>query len=184
MNDYDLLDDCLAALDADVNAAETHGSLCGVLCAVGEISEQDWLKMAIGDGGGELVVPSAAEKKVLLDVSEKTLADLNDGSLSFQLILPDDEADLEDQVMALGDWCRGFMFGLSHGGIQELNKLPGDASEVVADFLEISQIGVDGMDREEAEEQLVELTEYVRMGVVLINEELQPMKEAPQKTVH
>jgi hypothetical protein len=167
-----------------VNAAETHGSLCGVLCAVGEISEEDWLKMAIGDGGGELVVPSASEKKVLLDVAKKTLADLNDGNLSFQLILPNDEADLEDQVMALGDWCRGFMFGLSHGGIQELNKLPGDASEVVADFLEISQIGVDGMDREEAEAQLLELSEYVRVGVVLVNEELQPLKETPKDTAH
>lgn len=184
MNDYDVLDDCLAALNADVNAAETHGSLCGVLCAVGEINDDDWLKMAIGDGGGELVVPSMAEKKILLDVAKKTLADLNDGSLSFQLILPDDEANLEDQVMALGDWCRGFMFGLSHGGIQELHKLPGDASEVVADFLEISQIGVDGMDPEEAEEQLIELSEYVRVGVVLVNEELQPLKEAPKDTVH
>lgn len=181
---YDELERCLAKLGAEAEAAETHGGLCGVLCATGDIGQADWLRMALGDEvDAETVSP--AQGKLILNVATETKAALNSDDLDFALFLPDEEAaDVEDQVLALGDWCRGFLYGLSHGGIQEFKSLPGDAAEVVDDILAISQVGVEGMDREEAEAQLLELAEYVRMGVILINEELQPLKQAPEPTVH
>ncbi len=183
MNDYERFDDCLAALGADANAAEMHGSLCGALCALGELSDADWLAMA---AGAARQTPTAAEREVLLAVAEQTRSALNDSNLGFTLILPADEASLAEQALALGDWCRGFLYGLSHGGIQELETLPGDAAEVVTDLLEISRIGVEDaeVEAEAAEQQLLELGEYVRMGVLLVNEELQPLHTPPPATVH
>lgn len=181
---YEELERCLAKVGAEVEAAETHGGLCGVLCAVGEIEHADWLRMALGDEV-DMDSVSPAQGKLIVDVSTQTQQALNSEELDFALLLPgDEEADVEDQVLALADWCRGFLYGLSHGGIQDIQSLPGDAAEVADDILAISQAGVEGMDREEAEEQLLELTEYVRMGVILINEEMQPMKAKPAATVH
>lgn len=181
---YDELERCLAKVGAEAEAAETHGGLCGVLCAIGEIEHADWLRMALGDEV-DMDAVTPAQGKLIVDVATQTREALNSGELDFALMLPDEEeADVEDQVLALADWCRGFMYGLSHGGIQDLKSLPGDAAEVVDDILAISQVGVEGMDREEAEAQLLELSEYVRMGVLLVNEELQPLKQKPADTVH
>ena len=47
------------------------------------------------------------------------------------------------------------------------------------DITEIGTVGeFDLEDQEESEEAFAEINEYVRMGVLLINEELQPLKQS------
>ena len=87
---------------------------------------------------------------------------------------------------ALGEWCQGFLSGLTLGGISDFDKLGTDAREVVEDLVEIARAGtsyhLEGS--EEDEQAYAELMEYLRVGVLLINEELQPLKSAPEPTHH
>jgi uncharacterized protein YgfB (UPF0149 family) len=73
---------------------------------------------------------------------------------------------------------------MSEGGMKDLAALPADSSEVMRDLVEIARAG--GYDLEEGEEDEVaynELLEYVRTGVLLINEELNPTQAPPQDNV-
>ena len=103
-------------------------------------------------------------------------------------MLPDDDEPLEERVEALGIWCQGFVYGLAAGGIQEGADLPEDSDEIIKDILEISRAGYAIDDdavvdiNEDDEEAFMEVCEYVRMGVLLVYEELQPLQSS--QTVH
>ncbi|MCK4709578.1 MAG: UPF0149 family protein, partial [Gammaproteobacteria bacterium] len=62
-------------------------------------------------------------------------------------------------------------------------KLPTDTAELMRDFIDISQAVFDDEEMESSEDDYMQLVEFVRVGVLLINEELQPMKmDSPVNT--
>ena len=81
--------------------------------------------------------------------------------------MPDDDALLSDRLTALGVWCGGFLsgFGLSGGNTDGLEE---DAVSVLEDMVAISEVDPDADESEAAEAQFLEVTEYVRMGVLLL----------------
>ena len=95
---------------------------------------------------------------------------------------------MELQVNALGEWCQGFLIGLSLGGVEDFQALPDDAKEIARDLVEIARAGtsyeLSGL--EDDEEAFVELVEFIRVGALLINEELHPNKisQVEDTTVH
>jgi uncharacterized protein YgfB (UPF0149 family) len=103
---------------------------------------------------------------------------LNDPEMGFELMLPDEEVSLVKRLQALGQWCQGFVYGIGRGGVTT-GMLKGDAAELLKDFAEISRISEEAEGSEEDEEAYMELVEYIRVGVLLINEELQPFKAPP-----
>lgn len=59
--------------------------------------------------------------------------------------------------------------------------LPEDTAELIRDMVEIARAGHDlGDDSDADEDSYMQVFEYVRMGVLLINEELQPSHKAPE----
>jgi uncharacterized protein YgfB (UPF0149 family) len=131
--------------------------------------------------------------KLLLQLHQATIEQMNDSNVDYQLFLPDDDESLEARVEALGVWCQGFVYGLAAGGVQEDSVIPDDSKELITDIIEISRagyvaddeaeerVGVDN-DDDEDEAAFMEVSEYVRMGVLLIYEELQPLQSS--QTVH
>jgi uncharacterized protein YgfB (UPF0149 family) len=107
---------------------------------------------------------------------EATQGQLNDPTCDFHLLLPGDDEAIALRVQALGDWCQGFLTGLALGGIKDLQALPDNVREIANDLLEIARAhsSYDLEEQEEDEQAYAELTEYVRVGVMLINEELHP----------
>lgn len=175
--DISSLDDSLIRVDAMMAAAEAHGALCGMLCARGTVELSTWMDHVLGDRhNGESLHDLARE---LAQLHTVTLEQLNDAVADFHLLLPGDEDSLEERVVALASWCQGYVYGLAAGGISRETELPADSSELLADFIEISRAGMgDGLsDDEDADEvAFFEISEYVRTGVLLVNEELQPLK--------
>ncbi len=47
---YERLQDVLQAADADCGAAESHGLLCGIICAAGTSDPAVWLDHLLGAG--------------------------------------------------------------------------------------------------------------------------------------
>ncbi|MEN8169778.1 MAG: YecA family protein [Pseudomonadota bacterium] len=177
------LDSALGHVETEMRAVECHGTLIGLLCAKGEMEKKEWLKyIAHALDPANLLVREALETfGALFEAAHSQLAD---STLDFQLLLPDDESPVEQRIEALAQWAQGFLLGMSAGGIKDIEKLPGDSGEIIRDFVDICR--ADTYDLEGGEEDEVaynELLEYVRTGVLLINEELHPTKAPPRDDV-
>ncbi len=178
--DYNSLTDVLAKAEADLVASESHGSLCGMLCASGTIELSDWLEQIFEEFDvNNMLVKEASQ--LLVGLYNNTQAQLNDSDAEFQLLLPEDNESLAQRTEALASWCQGFTYGLAAGGLKKDQKLPQDTAELIKDMVEIARAGHDlGDDSESDEESYMHIYEYVRMGVLLINEELQPSHKASE----
>jgi yecA family protein len=182
------LEELLYRVDATMGAAEAHGALCGMLCARGTVELSEWVDHVVGEQeqGSELLHDVVHK---MSDLHQATLEMMNNTTGEFRLLLLDDDDPLQERVDALAAWCQGFIYGLAAGGISEESELPEDTSELLKDMIEISRARHD-VDEEEAEEADVnddevaymEIEEYVRMGVLLIYEELQPLQST--QTIH
>lgn len=185
--DIPQLDDQLYQLDAALGASESHGALCGMLCAQGATDVAQWMLHVLGEHDESNKVLQAAGKS-LMQIHRTSVEQMNDSNIEFELMLPDDDEALETRVEALGTWCQGFVYGLAVGGIKEDTELPEDSKEIIRDIIEISRAGYIADDEaeyeisEEDEQAFVEVSEYVRMGTLLIYEELQPLQSS--QTVH
>jgi hypothetical protein len=176
--DFDQVELALQSLGADINASEIHGTLCALLCANSANTGDNWFQS---------LVPAIEDSSVLQDNAVQTLISLcqearqniNDPTCDFHLLLPSDDEDLATRTTALSDWCQGFIMGLMICGLKDFHKMPEDSAEAAKDILEISRASsAYDMDQSEDDEiALEELIEYVRVGVLLINEELNPDKK-------
>lgn len=181
------LDELLFQVDAALGACEAHGALCGMLCAQGSIEASQWLVQVLGEHE-ETSKALQQAGKLLMQIFDITIAQMNNNDIDFELMLPDDDDPLEDRVEGLGTWCQGFVYGLALGGIKEGTELPENSKELIRDIVEISRAGYIADDEaeleasEEEEVAFMEVSEYVRMGILLIYEELQPLQSS--QTVH
>ncbi len=187
--DIGQVEDLLFQVDAAMGAVESHGALCGMLCAQGTTEAAQWLVHVLGEQGedGQPALKNAAAR--LMQIYQFTVEQINDAEIEFDLYLPDDDDPLDERVEALSSWCQGFIYGLAAGGLKQDTDLPGDTQELLRDIIEISRIGQtsveveeEGEEMEEDEIAFMEVVEYVRMGTVLIYEELQPLQAS--QTVH
>lgn len=177
------IDKAMEQFEQEMEAAECHGWLVGLICARGGLEWKEWSAMVAPSVNSDDLL-AQEDLAILEKLYEETQEQLNDTALDFHPLLPGDENDIEDRIVALGEWCQGYLFGLSEGGLRELDNLPEDSAEVIRDMVEIgSAEGYELEGGEEDEEAYSELLEYVRTGVLLINEELNPSKAPPREDV-
>lgn len=174
-SNYVELQRVLGDAHALTEAAEAHGTLAGALCAATAYVLEDWL--------GE-ILPSGRADKVITEtfraLYDTTARELRGAEMSFQVLLPEDDRPIVERAEALGQWCQGFLYGLGTSRIEDVNRLPGDAGEIVRDLGEITRIGVDAADSVESNEAAyADLVEFVRVGVQLLFEELEPYRAVP-----
>lgn len=169
------LNRALEGLGRDLEAVELHGVLAGMLSANPALKEGEWLDFVAGgreEGEGEAVLAA---------LYTETVRQLGSAVLDFHPLLPDEDAALEERVESLGEWVQGYLLGLAEGGAKDLDKMPADSAEIVRDFVEIAGAGGYELGEEEEDEQAFsELLEFVRTGVLLVNEELNPTKAPPR----
>jgi uncharacterized protein YgfB (UPF0149 family) len=155
------------------DAAEAHGTLAGALCTASTYRFEDWLQEILPEG--RLHTESTGALRGLYFLTTETLAGAD---MTFEPLLPEDAQPLDERASALSQWCVGFLYGLGSGAIQDLSKLPGEVGEVVRDFDELTRVGVGAGDSEEENESAyAEIVEFVRVGVQLVFEELEAMRE-------
>ncbi|MEO8316520.1 MAG: UPF0149 family protein [Pseudomonadota bacterium] len=174
---FDDLQRALLQSHALTDAAEAHGTLVGSLCATG-CSLEEWLAEILPDGQARHEAAASLQA-----VFETTCGALGDMAMSFQPLLPPDEDPIAERTSALGEWCQGFLYGLGVGvAVPEISTLQGEAAEVLRDMTEITHVDVDPTDSAESnEEAYAELVEFVRVGVQLLYEQLQPLRDPPRQ---
>ena len=175
---YDEINDALKRMSVEQDAAEVHGALCGLFCTVNGLDAPFWLNNTLTNTPEEdayTVDALASESRTLLTLLfNGTEQQLSGEGFDFQLFLPDDNSGLYSRVEALSNWCQGFLFGLSQGGLTDPDGLPGELPEIVKDLVEISRAESYELDDEAQDEKdFMELVEFVRVAVQLFVGEMQ-----------
>ena len=158
----------LGSVNPERGFAEGHGMLCGRICSGRKVDVADWIEEVLGDEAeGDL----ERCREVLHAVSDETLAQLASPECVFRPFLPDDDQPLEWRCEELVRWCEGFLYGLGSSGVPDWSVLGDEAREVLADLSAFTRLEADGA-CPQAERDYCELVEYLRVGVLLLNEHL------------
>lgn len=175
---YDQLAALLSAYGDAMSVSECHGVLCAMVSCDPSLDGGDWAGRLLSgelDGTAEAgsgTAVDAGDREALKALVDDTRKQLADEELGFQPLLPDEEETIDERISALGDWCEGYLYGLSLGGIKEFTAFSPEAQEFCADMVEISHISFEEGEEGGNEEALFEIIEYVRMGALMVNEEL------------
>ena len=167
-NLYPAVGAALAALASDLDAAEAHGMLCGMLCDPGRFQVDLWLAQLLGEGEAPRFTELPKDSALVLMLAD-TLRELADESFSLRLVLPDDETPLRERTAALGAWCRGFLagFGMQLGD----RALTEDGQELLRDLINISRIDPAAGADDVGERDFIDVLEYVRLGALMLQAE-------------
>lgn len=177
-------DDMIFALDCEQKPAfpaEFHGYICGIICG-GKYSKNE--------AGFRLVLDMLEEEKLLTDATKQVAAQLmldsfhhlQDINCDFNLLLPLDDQPITIRSEALSIWCHGFLLGLGMSGADQQGLQEHNVLEALQDIAEISHLEYDvktpdndtdtanlsAKEQESAELAFMELTEYVRVAVMMI----------------
>ncbi len=177
---YSQFEQALLAAHALPDAPEAHGTLAGALCVSAGYELADWLVEILPEK-----LPDGAAPSALRDVYQATRQALGSAQAGFDLLLPDDAAALDERTAALALWCQGFLYGLGSGAIPDPGSVSPQANEIMRDFSQITQVGVDDSeDLETNEAAFAEVVEFVRVGVQLLFIELAAERRDPQVKPH
>ena len=121
--------------------------------------------------GRDDIAPLAAGEpySVLHELALDTATGLEGDSFAFSLLLPDDNEALTTRAAAFADWCRGFLSGLGQAGIADLSMLGEDARGFLNDLERFGTLDVSGDGGEDDERALTELTEFTRIGALIVH---------------
>ena len=171
---YEQVESALALLNSPYSAEDSHGMLCAMLIVNNSLQCARWLD-EICTQGNAVKAEKTAEHETLCALYDHTKQELNDSLLNFALLMPEEDSSLSSRVESLKRWCDGFLFGLALAGVKDLSNVPEDSMEILQDITTISQADEDEEEDEMNEVAYMDIVEYVRMGVLLINEEMHPM---------
>jgi len=180
MVDIEKIEQALSRLHAEMDGPECHGIITGLLLARGTASDEAVLAAIAPqrDPADVLAREAVTELHSLTQVTQQELAD---SSCDFNPLLLEESAAMEARLHALSDWIQGFLLGLARGGVEDYSKLPEEAAEFVDDLVEMARVTGYELedDEEENEASYMELVEYLRTGILLMNELLHPTLAPP-----
>ena len=178
---FESLEQVLQRAGALVAAAKAHGSFCGSVCLLGPQAAPAWIAEMFAVSGGNDVLANECTD-VLLQIAASTYDHLQEGDMSFIMLLPSDDEDLELRTVDLAKWCQGFKQSFSAAGEDDPKAREivdsGIVQEILHDFSEIARAtAAPAGDNLEDETAYMELVEYVRASVQLLFEETVPLRD-------
>ena len=163
------IDATVSLAGLEINPSEVHGIIIGAIAS--------HLKSGLTPDLLKLVEPEADANdgrfarlnEMLYDLYRENSEILFNGGEGFELVLPEDESPIAEQVEGIATWCKGYLLGLLHTDTFGIDQLPESGAEISRDLMEISEAGVDE-ETDQDEWALAELQEYVKVGSQLIFE--------------
>ncbi len=152
--------------------------LCGVLCGGTQFDQQTWLRHLSGrDDLGPF--ESGEAREAIEELVSHTRNALDRSDLGFALLLPEDDRALDERARAFAHWCRGFLSGFGLSGIADLRVLGEDARGFLEDVERFGSLAIPEGGDEDDERALTELTEFTRMGVLIVRDDVSATEDAP-----
>ena len=181
MPSWDDAADSLFNAGQTLNPSALHGAMAGLLGAGFSPHTEQHFSASV----------AALEKALAIDLtgdlvdfvsrlSLATLSAIQDADYTFQPLLPSDDNSLEERLMSVSEWSRGFLSGFTQGITQREaagEPIPGMTAEALKDMATIAQVDPEETDSEEAERQLDDVIEYIRFAAINIVNEAQSLQE-------
>lgn len=164
--DYSDVSDLMAVLALPMSISALHGQLCAFLCIGAENKGEAYLQTLIRQPKNEATRAAILALFHLFSVSQQQMVN---SDFSFNLLLPDDSADIEERVYAFSEWCEGFVKGLDICDLAQIT-LDEEAEEAIGHIREFSEVDYETLDiSEEDEKALMEISEYTRIAVLKLH---------------
>ncbi len=149
---------------SDISISELHGIMTGLMTMCNAPSENIWAKV-LDEISLSPLEPSAL--RLLTEEAEDICFLLKDkeDAYGYAPLVPDDEHELYERVLALKDWASGYITGI---GLTDcsLNEVE---NEALADLARIGAIRINPDDEfEGGEEQYLYLYEFARLVPVTL----------------
>ena len=181
MPSWDEAADGLFNAGLNLNPSALHGAMAGVLGAGFSPHTDQHFSATV----------AALEKALAIDLtgdlvdfvsrlSLSTLSAIEDADYTFQPLLPAEDSPLEERLLSISEWSRGFLSGFTQGiTLREAagEPIPGMTAEALKDMAAIAQVDTAETDSEEAERQLEDIIEFIRFAAINIVSEAQSLQE-------
>lgn len=165
--DYERLERRLESAGVDMGLSEMHGRMACVVCSVPELKQPQRLQLA-----SDWLAVSGVEQDILVSLDEvfiQTAESLHEFSdFDFRLLLPGDDHSLGDRFLAVTCWCSGFLSQLGESKLAGVLLNHEEVEEILVDFQRIAAMSDDIQDAEENETDMIEIYEYIRVGVLMV----------------
>jgi uncharacterized protein YgfB (UPF0149 family) len=170
--DYAVLATAMQRCGLNQSPAEAQGFALGLAVARADEPLARWKQELYTDFDPADVL--AGECRSLLDrVFADVFAAERVAAMHLALLLPEDIVVDSARVGAVRDWCQGFLYGFGLGGERVEGQLSEQSRELLRDITEITRLDVDHVENdEEHQSALIEIEEYLRVGVMLMRDEL------------
>ncbi|APC97610.1 UPF0149 family protein [Francisella frigiditurris] len=169
---YSDVTEALRVMQALTNSSEAHGLLCALFSFGADVKFTAWadslMTKSIEDG--DVVATSAIS--VMKKLYDYTKEQFDEKGLSFDLFIPEDTEILSYRAEALTYWIKGFLSGVGLFGLDYENSNSKEVKEAIRDLMQISYMDYEALDDGDAsEEDFMELVEYTKVAVLLIDSE-------------
>lgn len=170
--DYPVLAATLRRCGLVQSPAESQGFALGLYAADVPEPFQVWQQELYSEFDPADVL--AGECRATLDrVFADVLAAGADGPMQLSLLLPQDIQVDSTRLGAVRDWCQGFLFGFGLGGESVAARLSEQSRGLLQDMAEMTRLDADDADNTpDNQSALIEIEEYLRVGVMLIRDDL------------
>lgn len=167
---YDQFAESIAELSLELPVSELHGLMCGFLCAKADANGETYLHALTPNKKDKAIRQALLALFSVYSVSQQQLAHFD---FEFQMLLPDDSYSLFDRACGFSAWCKGFVEAIQLCGISFEQFQDEEAQDALQHFMEFSDLDSDALDMDEEDEQaLMEVTEYARMAVLRLHNDL------------
>ncbi len=152
--------------------SEAHGLVTGLLVAGVSPPRRAWEQELFGSLDPADVLASEC-RSVLDRIFAAAEVEHDQEGMELTLLLPAGIAVDRARLVALSDWVEGFLFGLGLAGESLKVGLSSQGRSVLADIAEFARLDVDDAeDNDDNRSMLIDVEEFLREGVLLIEAEL------------
>lgn len=183
---FDEVSEALNSLSALGSAGESHGLLCALLSAHVKLREEAWVDALLNEHIEQSDQAGQQAYRILQQLFKGTHEAFSADDFSMPILLPADEASLEDRIDAVSEWCSGYITGLHLLGIDVAQNKNPVIKEALEDLLSVSRVELTPEDEKdpESESRYLELIEFVKAAVLTVADELKMLHPTNETTIH
>jgi uncharacterized protein YgfB (UPF0149 family) len=181
--DFDEFYDCVSDYSELESPSFLQGMLVGLICVDNDIEIATWIKKIMLEAKITKVKESLL--KALHNMYLETQKGMNGSGFELNLCLPEDDAPMSTRLHMVAQFAEGVLYGIGlAGGVTEMeHELSEDVRDVIHALGEVARVEItpemDKKTSDEDESDLIEIVEFLKVGVLLLNEELSPTQAAP-----
>lgn len=176
---YPTVVSALATLSIPISASELHGLLCGYLVTGAQEQAENYLRSLSHSQrkGVQRKNARRAASVLLFEIYTVSQYQITQFGFDIQLLLPDDDASLYARTLAFREWCEGFTQGVTLSGALSYHLNHEETEEALEHLTAFAELDLQELTiSEEDERALCEITEYARLAVLSIYNDLHQKK--------